>query len=108
MKELLWLAPFGSTLAIVFSIGVIIWMLRKSEGTPQMIQIARAVREGASAYLKRQYKTVAIFFIFAFFILLLLVKYGYLPIFVPFAFVTGGFFSGLSGFVGMKVATQAS
>lgn len=108
MKELLWLAPFGSILAIVFSIGVIIWMLRKSEGTPEMIQIAQAVREGASAYLKRQYRTVAIFFVFAFFILLLLVKYGYLPIFVPFAFVTGGFFSGLSGFVGMKVATQAS
>lgn len=108
MKEFLWLAPSGSILAILFSLAVIIWLLRKEEGSPKMLEIAQAVREGASAYLKRQYKVVTIFFLLSFFLLMLLVKYGYLPIFVPFAFVSGGFFSGLSGFIGMKVATQAS
>ncbi len=108
MKELLWLAPFGSIIAILFAIGIVRWILKKSEGTPEMVSIANAIREGSGAYLRRQYKTVAIFFLFVFGILLLLVKHGYLPIFVPFAFLTGGFFSALSGFIGMKVATQAS
>jgi K(+)-stimulated pyrophosphate-energized sodium pump len=108
MGGFLWLAPVSSILAILFSTGLIIWILKKDEGTPEMIRIAEAVREGAGAYLRRQYKTVAIFFILSFLLLLLLVRYGYLPIFVPFAFLTGGFFSGLSGFIGMKVATQAS
>lgn len=103
-----WLAPVGSILAILFSISLIIWILKKDEGTPEMVRIAEAIREGAGAYLRRQYKTVAIFFILSFLVLLLLVSWGYLPIFVPFAFLTGGFFSGLSGFIGMKVATQAS
>jgi len=108
MSELFWLAPAGSVLAILFAVCLIRWILKKDEGTDQMIQIAEAVREGASAYLKKQYTTVAVFFLFAFFLLFLLAKYDYLPIFVPFAFLTGGFFSGLSGFIGMKVATQSS
>ncbi len=108
MKELFWLAPAGSVLAILFAGYLVRWILKKDEGTDQMVQIADAVREGASAYLKKQYTTVAVFFLFAFFLLFFLAKYGYLPIFVPFAFLTGGFFSGLSGFIGMKVATQSS
>ncbi|MDD5236518.1 MAG: sodium-translocating pyrophosphatase, partial [Candidatus Omnitrophica bacterium] len=71
-------------------------------------EIARAVREGARAYLKRQYLGVSLFFIVVFFILLALAFKGYLVMFVPFAFLTGGFFSGLSGFIGMSIATQSS
>jgi len=108
MKELFWLAPAGSVLAILFAGCLVRWILKKDEGTDEMVKIAEAIREGASAYLKKQYTTVAVFFLFAFFLLFALAKYGYLPIFVPFAFLTGGFFSGLSGFIGMKIATQSS
>ncbi len=70
-----------------------------------MKAISAAVREGAAAYLKRQYMAVGIFFAIVFFILLLLSFQGYLVIFVPFAFLTGGLFSGLAGFCGMSIAT---
>ena len=70
--------------------------------------IAKAVREGAQAYMRRQYSVVGIFFIVVFFILLYLAYRGYLVMFVPFAFITGGFFSGLSGYIGMNIATSAS
>lgn len=108
MKECIYLAPLCSILAILFSLGLVFWLLRKEEGTPQMIRIAIAIREGANAYLKRQYKVIAFFFLIAFLILIFLVKGGYLPIFVPLAFITGGFFSALAGFVGMKIATYSS
>ena len=108
MKELFWLAPLGSILALLFSGAIVIWILRKDEGTEKMIEIASAVREGARAYLKRQYTTLAIFFLLAFAFLMLMVKQGYIGIFVPYAFVSGGFFSGLAGFIGMKVATNSS
>jgi K(+)-stimulated pyrophosphate-energized sodium pump len=73
-----------------------------------MIEIADAVREGAGAYLKRQYMGVASFFFVMFFVLLWMAFKGYLTMFVPFAFLTGGFFSGLSGYIGMSIATRAS
>jgi K(+)-stimulated pyrophosphate-energized sodium pump len=57
---------------------------------------------------RRQYLGVSIFFVVVFFILLFMASKGYLVIFVPFAFITGGFFSGLSGFIGMSIATQSS
>ncbi|MDD5775754.1 MAG: sodium/proton-translocating pyrophosphatase, partial [Candidatus Omnitrophica bacterium] len=78
------------------------------EGTDKMKEIALAVRIGAQAYLKRQYIGVAVFFFVVFFILLALAYMKYLVMFVPFAFLTGGFFSGLSGFIGMTIATKAS
>ena len=108
MKELLWLAPVGSILALLFSAIVVVWILRKDEGTDKMVEIANAVREGARAYLKRQYTTVAIFFSLAFVFLMIIAKQGYIAIFVPYAFISGGFFSGLAGFIGMKVATNSS
>lgn len=83
-------------------------ILKESEGTPKMQEIAQAVREGAQAYLRQQYKGVGIFFGCVFVLLLVLSFFGYLEIFVPFAFLTGGFFSGLSGFCGMTIATKAS
>ncbi len=106
--DLLLLAPVGSILAISFAAYLALSILRKDQGNERMQEIARAVRVGARAYLKRQYLGVAIFFIVVFFILLALALKKYLVIFVPFAFLTGGFFSGLSGFIGMSIATQSS
>lgn len=108
MFDLLLLAPVGSVLALSFAFYLALSILKKEEGNEQMQEIARAVRIGARAYLKRQYLGVSIFFIVVFLILLAMALKGYLVIFVPFAFLTGGFFSGLSGFIGMTVATQSS
>ena len=109
--NLLWLAPVGAILALLFA-GYLSWnVMRREEGSELMIRIAGAVRTGARAYLKRQYTGVILFFIVVFFLLILLSfvfpldKPGgekFLTPFVPFAFITGGFFSGLSGFIGMR------
>jgi K(+)-stimulated pyrophosphate-energized sodium pump len=104
----LWLAPVGSIAALAFAAYLAFSILKKDEGNERMREIAQAVRVGARAYLKRQYLGVSLFFIAVFFILLFLALKKYLVIFVPFAFLTGGFFSGLSGFIGMSIATQSS
>lgn len=106
--DLLWLAPVGSILALSFAVYLTIFIMRQDEGNEKMREIAQAVRIGAGAYIKRQYLGVSIFFIAAFFILFSMAFKGYLAVFVPFAFLTGGLFSGLSGFIGMTVATQSS
>jgi K(+)-stimulated pyrophosphate-energized sodium pump len=106
--DLLLLAPVGSILALGFAFYLAMSILKMDEGTDKMKEIAEAVRIGARAYLKRQYTGVALFFFVMFFILLALAFKGYLVMFVPFAFLTGGFFSGLSGFIGMSIATQSS
>ncbi|MEE8317278.1 MAG: sodium-translocating pyrophosphatase [Candidatus Omnitrophota bacterium] len=105
---MLYLAPIGSLIAIFFAIFLIWKILRQDEGTSEMREIARCVREGAYAYIKRQYSIVGIFFALTFCVLFFLYLRGYLIIFVPFAFLTGGFFSGLCGFIGMAVATRSS
>jgi len=105
---LLLLAPVGSVLALAFAGYLAYSVLKQSEGTDQMKKIAAAVRKGANAYLKRQYTGVAMFFSVMVIILSVLAYLGYLTYFVPFAFLTGGFFSGLSGFIGMKIATSAN
>jgi len=102
------LAPIGSVLALASAAYLAYSVLRFSEGTAEMRAIAAAVREGAGAYLRRQYKGVALFFGIMFVILLALSMGGYITVFVPFAFLTGGFFSGLSGFIGMSIATRSS
>lgn len=73
-----------------------------------MLRISGAVQKGANAYLRRQYKGVGIFFAAVFVILLVMAFCGFLSFFTPFAFLTGGFFSGLSGFIGMRTATMAN
>ena len=108
MIDLLWFAPVGSILALLFAGYLSYTILKEDEGTERMKEIAAYVREGSMAYLKRQYAGVAIFFVVMFFILLFLALKGYLVIFVPFAFLTGGFFSGLAGFIGMTIATRSS
>jgi len=108
MFDLLYLAPIGSVLALAFA-GYLAWfIMRQDEGTEKMREIAQAVKEGAAAYLRRQYATVSIFFAIVFVVLLLLVKSGNLAPAVPWAFLSGGFFSGLCGFLGMKMATESS
>ncbi|MDD5173683.1 MAG: sodium-translocating pyrophosphatase [Candidatus Omnitrophica bacterium] len=106
--DLLNLAPIGSVLALAFAAYLAIKVLKQDEGTAEMRSVAEAVREGAGAYLKRQYSGVAIFFGVMFIVLLFLASKKYLSYFVPFAFLTGGFFSGLSGYIGMSIATRAS
>ena len=105
-------APFAvlacALAALVFSCVQFYSVKRKPEGTAKMADISAKIRRGAMAYLKRQYKTVGIFFAIMFVILLVLALSGFLTIFVPFAFLTGGLFSGLSGFIGMKIATYAN
>jgi len=107
MENIIWLAPLGSVAALIFAAFLFIYVLRRDEGNSEMIRIASAVREGAIAYIKRQYAGVSLFFAFMFIALLLLVWRGYLVIFVPFAFLTGGFFSGLAGFIGLSISTRA-
>ncbi len=105
---MLFLAPIASLIAIVFSVFLILKILRYDEGTAEMRDIAESVRQGAYAYIKRQYAIVGLFFAVVFVLLFIMYLRGYLIIFVPFAFLTGGFFSGLCGFIGMSVATRSS
>ena len=97
-----------SVIALVYSAIQYFSVKKKAEGTDKMIEIGKKIRSGAMAYLKRQYKTVGIFFAIIFVLLCIIASVGYVTWFVPFAFVTGGFFSGLSGFIGMKIATYAN
>ena len=104
-----WLVPIASIVALGTAWFLFRQMMAQDEGTPRMREIAQYVRTGAMAYLKQQYKMVTIIFIilalvFAFMAYVLEVQNPW----VPFAFLTGGFFSGLAGFFGMKTATYAS
>jgi K(+)-stimulated pyrophosphate-energized sodium pump len=105
--SLLLLAPAGSILALLFAGYLAAKVKSHDEGTPDMVAIAEAVREGARAYLKRQYTGVAVFFAVVFVIMMVLVQLGYMVIFVPLAFLTGGFFSALAGYIGMTIATAS-
>ena len=110
MEQLLfWLVPVSSVLALGFACYFHRQMMQESEGTSQMIKIAAAVRKGAMSYLKQQYKVVGLVFL-ALVIFFSIMAYGFnvQNHWVPVAFLTGGFFSGLAGFLGMKTATYAS
>ncbi len=102
------LTLFGSIIAIVFAVIMAKKVMKFSEGTEKMKHIAQSIREGANAYLKRQYTIVAAFFGGMFLVLGVMALLELLTPYVPFAFLTGGFFSGLSGFVGMKIATASN
>ena len=95
-------------IALLFSCVNFFAVKKKPEGTEKMSQICAKIRTGAMAYLKRQYKAVGWFFAIMFVILMILSLTGFLTPFVPFAFISGGFFSGLSGFIGMRIATYAN
>ncbi len=95
-------------IAIGFAFGLISWLMKKDEGTSKMKEISSFIQEGAWGYLKQQYKVVGIFFIVMFAILLVMWMKGLLVVFVPFAFLTGGFWSALCGWIGMYIATRSN
>ena len=102
-NQLALLTLCGSIIALLF-----VARLRFPEGNDTMKKISASIHKGAMAYLRRQYKILIGFFAIMFVILFVMAALGLLTWFVPFAFVTGGFFSGLSGFVGMQIATRAN
>ena len=109
IPNVFWIVPIASVLALSMAWVFFRQMMQEDEGTPRMREIAGHVRRGAMAYLKQQYRIVTIVFIvlavlFAFMAYVLHVQNPW----VPFAFLTGGLFSGLAGFFGMKTATYAS
>jgi len=109
LEKLLVVLTFtGAILAIAFAVFTALKVLKFSEGTDLMKKISESIRQGANAYLKRQYKIVLIFFGVMFLILGAMAMAGLLTPYVPFAFLTGGFFSALSGFIGMKIATLSN
>jgi K(+)-stimulated pyrophosphate-energized sodium pump len=103
-----WIAPLSSLAALVFAYIFYRQMMASPKGSQTMEEIASYVREGAYAYLFRQYSVVAIIFVGLSLIFAVLAYYGIQNPFVPVAFLTGGFLSGLCGFLGMKTATNAS
>ncbi len=109
IPQVFWLIPIASVCALAMAWYFFKSMMKAEEGTPRMVEIAEYVRRGAMAYLKQQYKVVLIVFV-VLAIVFAIMAYGFNAQneWVPFAFLTGGFFSGLAGFFGMKTATYAS
>ena len=111
MEQLFWLGFVGFAVAGIFALLQAKKVLTYSEGTERMQKLAAAIREGANAYLKQQYTTVGKVFV-AVFVILLIMAFAtggqMLSKFTPFAFVTGGIFSMLAGFIGMKIATASN
>ncbi len=108
ISSIFWIVPVAAVTALVFAWIFFRGLMKNSEGNDRMKEIAQYVREGAMAYLTRQYRVVTIVFIILVVLLLFLAYMGVQNPFVPVAFLTGGFFSGLCGFLGMKTATHAS
>ena len=111
IENLFWLGLVGAVLALVFALIQRNKVMSYSEGTDTMKKIAQSIRDGANAYLKHQYTTVAKVFLVVFIILLVMAFATggeMLSQFTPFAFLTGGVWSMLAGFIGMKIATNAN
>jgi K(+)-stimulated pyrophosphate-energized sodium pump len=98
----------ASFVALAFCSYLIRWILKQPEGNDEMKTISRYIFDGAKGYLRQQYKVVVVFFVVVFCILLVMALKGFLVIFVPFAFLTGGLFSGFCGWLGMFVATKSN
>ena len=109
MDSILILCTFGgAAIALLYALLTTLRVLKFPEGTPRMAKLSAAIRSGANAFLKRQYCIVLVFFAAVSVILGILALCDLVSPFMPFAFLTGGFFSGLSGFIGMKIATAAN
>ncbi len=111
MKIESWLVMFtfaGALLALLYALLTARRVLKFPEGTDKMKKIASSIRSGANAYLKRQYRVVIIFFLCMFAVLSIMAGLKFLTWYVPFAFLSGGVFSALSGYCGMKIATAAN
>ncbi|MEA4936886.1 MAG: sodium-translocating pyrophosphatase [Paludibacter sp.] len=107
-NNIIYLVPLASIVALGFAFYFFKQMMKADEGTDTMKKIALHVRKGAMAYLKQQYKVVTIVFVILALIFAVMAYFNLQNAWVPFAFLTGGFFSGLAGFFGMKTATYAS
>lgn len=107
-NNIFYLVPVASLIALGFAYYFFKQMMAESEGTDIMRKIALHVRKGAMAYLKQQYKVVTMVFVVLALIFAIMAYFNLQNAWVPFAFLTGGFFSGLAGFFGMKTATYAS
>ena len=103
-----WFVPLSSLVALGVALYFFGWMEMEEEGNDDMKRIAGHVRDGAMAYLREQYRVVGIVFATLFVVFVLLAIIGIQNMFVPVAFLTGGFFSGLCGYIGMRTATLAS
>ncbi len=108
MEKVIYFVPLASIVALGFAYFFFRQMMKESEGTDTMKKIALHVRTGAMAYLRQQYKIVTIVFVVLALIFAVMAYFNLQNAWVPFAFLTGGFFSGLAGFFGMKTATYAS
>lgn len=106
--DLMLLVPICSIIALLFAAYLGRKIMKCDEGDSEIKAVAEKIKRGSNAFLIRQYKGVSLFFLGIFIILMILSLRGYLSIFVPFAFITGGLFSGLSGYLGMKTATNAN
>lgn len=106
--DLMLLVPICSIIALLFAAYLGRKITKCDEGDSEIKAVAEKIKRGSNAFLIRQYKGVSLFFLGIFIILMILSLRGYLSIFVPFAFITGGLFSGLSGYLGMKTATNAN
>ena len=108
MESIFYLVPVAAVTALGFAWHFFRQMKKQDEGTDRMKAIAKHVREGAMSYLKQQYKMVTIVFVILAALFAVMAAFGLQNSWVPFAFLTGGFFSGLAGYFGMKTATYAS
>jgi K(+)-stimulated pyrophosphate-energized sodium pump len=108
MEKVIYFVPIASIVALGFAYYFFRQMMKESEGTDTMKKIALHVRTGAMAYLKQQYKVVIMVFVVLALVFAVMAYFNLQNAWVPFAFLTGGFFSGLAGFFGMKTATYAS
>jgi len=108
MQNYFWIGFVGAFIGLTYAFVQSRKVMKFPEGNEAMQKIAAAIRSGANAYLKRQYRSVAIFFAIMAVILGVLAYFGLVSKFVPFAFVTGGIYSCLAGFFGMKIATSAN
>lgn len=113
--DLTWLTPLAALVGIIYVVLAARHVMKQDEGSDKVKKISKSIREGAYAYLKQQYSVVGIFFVVLFLILVYLAFFAQGPTrghlltpYVPFAFITGGFFSGLCGFIGMWMATNAN
>ncbi|MBN1411250.1 MAG: sodium-translocating pyrophosphatase [Spirochaetales bacterium] len=104
----MWITWVGSLAALIFAGILAITILRKDQGTDKMKEISAYIKQGAMAYLKQQYVIVGIFLAVLFVVFLILSNFGLVHYLVPYAFLTGGFFSALSGFIGMSIATRSN
>ena len=109
MDAILILCTFGgASIALIYALLTTLRLMKFPEGTTRMAKLSAAIRSGANAFLKRQYCIVLVFFAIVSVALGILALFDLVSPFMPFAFLTGGFFSGLSGFVGMKIATASN